>query len=99
MSKLKDKLSAIAIIGAPHEVFSEGVVCYVEKRPDAEVSAEDVNTAAMEMASYKRPSQVVILEQGEIPLNRVAKTDYKILSGMAKELTEKLRSEGKWDAE
>ena len=99
MSKLKDKSSAIAIVGAPHEVFSEGVVCYIEKRPGTEVSVEDVNTAAMEMASYKRPSQVVILEQGEIPLNRVAKTDYKILSGMAKELTEKLRSEGKWDAE
>ncbi len=99
MSKLKDKSSAIAIVGAPHEVFSEGVVCYIEKRPDAEVTVEDVNTAAKEMASYKRPSHVVILEQGGIPLNRVAKTDYKTLSDMAKDVTEKLRSEGKWDAE
>jgi len=99
MSKLKDKLSAIAIIGAPHEVFSEGIVCYVEKRPGAEVSIEDVNTAAQEIAAYRRPSHIVILEQGGIPLNRVAKTDYKTLGDMAKKETEKLRSEGKWDAE
>ncbi|QEE17935.1 class I adenylate-forming enzyme family protein [Promethearchaeum syntrophicum] len=99
MAKLKDKLSAIAIVGAPHEVFSEGIVCYVEQKPGSVVSDDDVNTAAQEMASYKRPSHVVILEQGGIPLNRVAKTDYKTLSDMAKDLTEKLRSEGKWDAE
>jgi len=99
MSKLKDKISAIAIVGAPHEVFSEGVVCFVEKKPGVEVSIEDINKAAMEMASYKRPSHVVILEQGGIPLNRVAKTDYKTLTDMAKEITERLRSEGKWDAE
>ncbi len=98
MSKLKDKLSAIAIVGAPHEVFSEGIICYVEKRPEAEVSIEDVNTAAQEIAAYRRPSHVVILEQGGIPLNRVAKTDYKTLGDMAKKETEKLRSEGKWDA-
>ncbi len=99
MSQLKDKISAIAIVGAPHEVFSEGIVCYIEKRSDTEVSADDVNTAAKDMAAYRRTSHVVILEQGGIPLNRVAKTDYKTLGDMAKEVTEKLRSEGKWDAE
>ncbi|MHA1674570.1 MAG: class I adenylate-forming enzyme family protein [Promethearchaeota archaeon] len=99
MNELKDKILSIAIVGAPHEVFSEGIVCYVERKPDTEVTAEDINTAAKKMASYKRPNHVVIVEGGGIPLNRVAKTDYKMLHNMAKEETEKLRAQGKWDAE
>jgi len=39
----------------------------------------------------------VILEQGGIPLNRVAKTDYKMLKEMAKKEVEKLRAQGGWD--
>lgn len=99
MDQLKDKISSIAIVGAPHEVFSEGVVCFVERKPETNVTAEDVYTASKEMASYKRPSHVVILDQGGIPLNRVAKTDYKSLSEMAEKETEQLRAQGKWDAE
>ncbi len=99
MSKLKDKILSVAIVGAPHEVFSEGVVCYVERKPGVEVTVEDVHTAAKEMASYKRPSHVVIVDGGGIPLNRVAKTDYKMLHDMAKKETDQLRTQGKWDAE
>ena len=36
--------------------------------------------AAQGMATYKRPSAVVFLEPGEMPLNRVAKTDYMALT-------------------
>ena len=64
-----------------------------------ETTVEDVNIAAKEMASYKRPSHVVILDQGGIPLNRVAKTDYKTLTDMAEKATEQLRAQGKWDVE
>lgn len=98
MNELKDKISAIAIVGAPHEVYSEGVVAYVEKKPGATVTVDDVNKAGKNMAAYKRPSHVVILEEGGIPLNRVQKTDYKTLEEMALEEIKKLREQGGWDA-
>ncbi|MHA1820242.1 MAG: class I adenylate-forming enzyme family protein [Promethearchaeota archaeon] len=98
MSKLKDKITNIAIVGAKHEVFSEGVMCFVEKKPGVELTEEEVYEASKEMAAYKRPSHVVILEPGEFPLNRVAKTDYKTLRERAEEIAEQLRKEGKWDA-
>ena len=53
--------------------------------------------AAQGMAAYKRPSAVVFLEPGEMPLNRVAKTDYMALTERAKELVEQLRANGEWD--
>ena len=40
--------------------------------------------AAQGMAAYKQPSAVVFLEPGEMPLNRVAKTDYMALTERAK---------------
>ncbi|MHA1341514.1 MAG: class I adenylate-forming enzyme family protein [Promethearchaeota archaeon] len=98
MAKLKDKINNIAIVGAPHEVFSEGIVCFVEKKPNTEITKEEIMEAAKEMAAYKRPSHIEILEFGEFPLNRVAKTDYKILKDKALEITKKLREQGGWDA-
>jgi fatty-acyl-CoA synthase len=97
MSKLKDKIQNIAIVGAKHDVFSEGVVCYVEKKPGSNVTIDEVNEASNGMASYKRPSLVILLEPGQMPLNRVAKTDLKTLSEMAKKATEELRKKGGWD--
>ncbi|MBD3186251.1 AMP-binding protein [Candidatus Bathyarchaeota archaeon] len=98
MTKLRDKISSIAIVGAEHDVFSEGIVAYIEKKPGVDVSIDDVMAAAKDMAAYKRPNHVVILEEGEIPLNRVAKTDYKALGKMAEEEVDRLRKEGGWDA-
>jgi hypothetical protein len=40
---------------------------------------------------------VVILKAGEIPLNRVAKTDYLTLKTRAVAIVEELRAQGKWD--
>jgi hypothetical protein len=40
---------------------------------------------------------VVILKAGEIPLNRVAKTDYLNLRERAAAAVRELRAEGKWD--
>jgi hypothetical protein len=39
----------------------------------------------------------VILKAGEIPLNRVAKTDYLTLRERAAQIVEELRSRGGWD--
>jgi len=94
---LKDKVAMASAVGAQHDIFTEAVVLFVEKKPGASLTVDDIMKASDGMAAYKRPSHVVILEQGKIPLNRVAKTDYLQLKEMAKEEVKKLRAQGKWD--
>jgi fatty-acyl-CoA synthase len=94
--KLKDKVSGVACVGAKHEIITEAIVAFVVKKKDADVTVDEVNAAAKDMASYKRPSLVIIVD--EMPLNRVAKTDYMTLKAQAKEAVEKIRAEGGWDA-
>ncbi|MFX1255790.1 MAG: class I adenylate-forming enzyme family protein [Promethearchaeota archaeon] len=91
------KVTSVAVVGVPHEVYSEGIIAFVEKKPDITLTTEEVIEHCKGIASYKRPGHVVILEQGEIPLNRVGKTDYVIIKEKALEEIEKLRAEGKWD--
>ena len=67
----------------PHKVFSEAIVAFVEKKRGAELDAAELKRHARGMASYMRPVRYVILEPGELPLNRVAKTDYLRLQEMA----------------
>jgi fatty-acyl-CoA synthase len=94
---LKSKVASVAVVGAQHDIFTEGIMAFVEKKPDAKFVAKDVLDACNDMASFKRPSHVVILEPGKMPLNRVAKTDYVELKTRAAEIVEDLRSEGRWD--
>jgi len=97
--QLKGKVGNIAIVGVPHDVFTEGVMAFVERATaDTELTEEELEEAAQGMAAYKRPSHYEILEPGKIPLNRIAKTDYQALKEKAKEIVETLRAEGKWDA-
>ncbi len=96
--ELKGKVAKIALVGVPHEVFTEGIMAFVEPAEGVSLTTEDVTKAASEMAAYKRPSHYEILEPGEMPLNRVAKTDYVALKERSKEIAAKLRQEGKWDA-
>jgi len=51
-----------------------------------------------DIAAYKRPSHYEILNEGEIPLSRVGKTDYMALRNQGVEISKDLRSKGKWDA-
>jgi len=44
-----------------------------------------------------RPLHYVLLEPGQLPLNRVAKTDYVLLSEEAKQEVARLRAARKWD--
>lgn len=97
MEKLKDKITAVACVGAEHAVYSEAIVAFVESKEGINVTENDVYDACKDIASYSRPSHVVILKPGELPLNRVAKTDYMKLKDTVKELIEKLRKENKWD--
>lgn len=85
-----------AVCGAKHEVFSEGVVAFVQLRRGKRLSAKDIIEHTKDLAAYKRPSLIRFLD--EIPLNRVDKTDYKILYDMLPQIIEEERAKGGWDA-
>ncbi|MFX0102904.1 MAG: class I adenylate-forming enzyme family protein [Candidatus Hodarchaeota archaeon] len=95
--KFKDRVEVVGVIGMPHEVFVEGIVAFVEKKPGKHLTVEEVNKACKEMAAYKRPSHVVIMEPAQLPLNRVEKTDYVLLRNIAEKEIEELREKGGWD--
>jgi acyl-CoA synthetase (AMP-forming)/AMP-acid ligase II len=95
--KLKPKVSSVAVVGAEHEVFTEGVMAFVEKKPGVSLNADEVHGVCQEIASFKRPSHVEILEPEQMPLNRVAKTDYMELKSRAEKIVTDLRGKGGWD--
>ncbi len=95
--KLKGRLGMVAVIGAEHEVFSEGIVAFVEALDGQTITAAEVMAACGDISAYSRPSHVEILKAGEIPLNRVAKTDYLNLRERAARIVADLRARGGWD--
>ncbi|HON78963.1 MAG TPA: class I adenylate-forming enzyme family protein [Spirochaetota bacterium] len=96
-TNLKGKVSMVACIGVEHEVYSEAIMVFVEPLEGQTVTVEEVMATCEDISSYSRPSHVEILNAGELPLNRVAKTDYMVLKQKGKEIVESLRNEGKWD--
>jgi acyl-CoA synthetase (AMP-forming)/AMP-acid ligase II len=97
-AELTDKVAVCAAVGVSHEVFTEGVVLFVEKKPGAELTVAELEGQAQGIASYMRPSHYIILEAGQLPLNRVAKTDYVTLKEQAQKAVEALRAHGGWDS-
>ena len=95
--KLKGRISMAAVVGVEHEVFSEGIMAFVECLPGQRVTPEEVIDACSDISAYSRPSHVVVFDVGELPLNRVAKTDYMILQDRAKTIVNELRTQGGWD--
>jgi fatty-acyl-CoA synthase len=96
-ANLKTKVASVAVVGTPHEIFTEGIMAFVEKKVDVSLSAAEVLEVTQEMASFKRPSHVEIMEPAQMPLNRVAKTDYMELKKRAAVIVEELRKNGGWD--
>ncbi len=96
--KLKERVASVACVGAEHEIFTEAIMLFVEPIEGAVITADDVIEACQDISSYSRPSHVEILKPGDMPLNRVAKTDYMTLKEEAKKIVTRLRSEGKWDS-
>jgi fatty-acyl-CoA synthase len=94
---LRGRVNLVACVGAEHEVFSEGIVAFVEPAAGATVTVEDVLAACREIAAYARPSHIEIVGTGGIPLNRVAKTDYLELRERAAAIVARLREAGGWD--
>ncbi len=97
--KLKDRVNMVGVIGAEHNIFTEGIMAFVEVKDGASLTEQEVLDACRDISAYSRPSHVEILKAGELPLNRVAKTDYMELKNRAKELVPKLREQGKWDSD
>jgi fatty-acyl-CoA synthase len=94
---LTDKVGSCAVLGVEHAVVSEGIVAFVEKKPGAELTTQELQRHARRLTSYMRPRHYVVLEPGQMPLNRVFKPDYVRLSQLAKEEVQRLRAAGQWD--
>ncbi|MGA2990916.1 MAG: class I adenylate-forming enzyme family protein [Candidatus Korobacteraceae bacterium] len=93
---LVDRVASCAVVGVAHAVVSEAIVAFVEKKPGAELSRAMLERHARGLASYMRPRHYLLLEPGEMPLNRVAKPDYVLLREMALRAVETLRAQGRW---
>ncbi len=99
VEKFKDRVENVGVVGMPHEVFSEAIIAFVEKKKGKNITVEEIDNACQELAAYKRPLHVVIMDYTEMPLNRVEKQDYQALKNIAKVEVDKLRAAGKWDKE
>jgi acyl-CoA synthetase (AMP-forming)/AMP-acid ligase II len=87
----------VGVVGAKHEVFSEGIIAYIKVKEGESLTKEKVMEHCKQLAAYKRPSLIVFVD--EFPLNRVSKTDYVALMERSKEDIEEARAKGGWDAE
>ncbi|MFX0014388.1 MAG: class I adenylate-forming enzyme family protein [Promethearchaeota archaeon] len=94
----KGKVGTVACVGISHEVFTEGIMAFVEVVEGSTVTLIQLEEAMKDIAAYKRPSHFEIIKTGEIPLTRIGKTDYMILKQKGEEIAQRLRSEGKWDS-
>jgi acyl-CoA synthetase (AMP-forming)/AMP-acid ligase II len=95
---LTGKVANCVVVGVAHEVVSEAVVAVVEKKPEAELSCRELDRHARSLPSYMRPRHWIILESGQMPLNRVVKPDYLRAKEMALQEIAQLRARGEWDS-
>jgi acyl-CoA synthetase (AMP-forming)/AMP-acid ligase II len=95
---LAEKVANCVVVGVAHAVVSEAPVAVVEKKPGAEVSRQELDRHARSLASYMRPRHWIVLEAGQLPLNRVGKPDYLRAQEMARHQIAELRACGEWDS-
>ena len=95
---LAGKVANCVVVGVAHEVVSEAVVAVVEKKSDVELSRQELDRHARGLPPYMRPRHWIILEPGQMPLNRVVKPDYGRAQEMARQEIEQLRARGEWDS-
>jgi fatty-acyl-CoA synthase len=92
-----EQVGACGVVGAEHRTLSEAVVAFIEPKPGAEVSVDELRRHGRSLASYMRPLHYVIVPPGQLPLNRTAKIDTLRLQQMAREAIAALRERGRWD--
>lgn len=95
---LGEKVMGCVVVGVPHEVTGEGVVAMVEKRPGVELSVPELERHTRALANYMRPRHWMIVEPGQLPLNRLGKPDTKRAQELAREEIATLRTRGEWDS-
>jgi acyl-CoA synthetase (AMP-forming)/AMP-acid ligase II len=96
---LTEKVANCVVVGVAHEVISEAVVAVVEKKTGVELSLPALDRHARSLPSYMRPRHWILLDPGQMPLNRVAKPDYLRVQEMARQEIAKLRAGGEWDSD
>jgi acyl-CoA synthetase (AMP-forming)/AMP-acid ligase II len=94
---LAGKVANCVVVGVAHAVISEAVVAVVEKKPEVELNRNELDRHARSLPSYMRPRHWIILEPGQMPLNRVVKPDYGRAQEMARQEIAQLRDRGEWD--
>jgi acyl-CoA synthetase (AMP-forming)/AMP-acid ligase II len=95
---LAEKVANCVVVGVAHEVVSEAPVAVIEKKPEVELNRQELDRHARSLASYMRPRHWIILEAGQMPLNRVGKPDYLRAQEMARQEIAELRARGEWDS-
>jgi len=93
-----DQVVRTGVVGVPHEVWTEGIVAFVELKREGALDRATLDHRLKEIAAYKRPAHIVFVGAGELPLNRVAKIDYLVLRERALAEVKTLRAQGGWDA-
>ena len=95
--RLAGKVANCVVVGVAHAVISEAVVAVVEKKPEVELNRNELDRHARSLPSYMRQRHWIILEPGQMPLNRVVKPDYGRAQEMARQEIAQLRDRGEWD--
>jgi fatty-acyl-CoA synthase len=85
-----------AAVGVPHPVISEAIVAFVETLSGSGVQVSQLERHARGLAAYMRPHHYVLLDPGQMPLNRMAKADYMALRERAGQEVEALKERGRW---
>jgi len=93
-------VNMVDVVGIKHTLFDEGIFAFVQAAPGTTLNSDAVMAHCKSIASYKRPVHVEIWrEDEELPLTRSAKVDKMQLLERAETIVEKLRQNGKWDAQ
>jgi len=95
---LTEKVANCVAVGVQHNVASEAVVAVVERRAGVELTAQELDRHARTLPTYMRPRHWIVIEPGQMPLNRVGKPDHLRVQEMANAAIAALRAEGGWDA-
>jgi acyl-CoA synthetase (AMP-forming)/AMP-acid ligase II len=98
ISDLQEKIMSSVVVGVAHEVAGEGVVALVEKRPGVDLAVQELERHTRSLASYMRPRHWIIVEPGQMPLNRLGKPDHQRAQEMANQAIAALRARGEWDS-
>jgi acyl-CoA synthetase (AMP-forming)/AMP-acid ligase II len=98
IADLQEKVANCVVVGVAHEVAGEGVVAVVEKRPGVELAVQELERHTRSLATYMRPRHWIVVEPGQMPLNRLGKPDHQRAQEMARQEIAALRARGEWDS-